>query len=40
MAKEMEILFHSGECPYNYQCRAVDCVDCMTIRMEEEDGKS
>ena len=38
----MEILLHAGECPHNYQCRALDCMECMEIYMDKggaEDGK-
>lgn len=38
--QKMEVLFHSGECPYNYQCKAMDCTECMKIHMEDEDGES
>lgn len=35
--KQMKILLHSGECPFNYQCKDVDCIKCMNIYMEEKD---
>ena len=31
-------LLMNSECPYNYQCKAVDCLDCIEIhRGEKED---
>lgn len=34
----MGALLMNAECPYNYQCKAVDCLDCIEIhRGEKED---
>lgn len=27
----------AGECPFGYDCRAVDCEECAKIRAETED---
>ena len=36
---ESELLM-KGDCPYHYQCKAVDCMECMKIyHGEKEDSK-
>lgn len=35
--KSMEILLHAHECPFNYQCMAVDCVECVKIYTEQQN---
>lgn len=36
-------LLHGRECPFDFQCLATDCVECVKIHMEKEgepeDGK-
>lgn len=27
----------AGECPFGYDCKAMDCEDCAKIRAAEED---
>lgn len=37
---ESELLM-KGDCPYNYQCKAVDCMECVEIHHgEKKDGQS
>ena len=35
-------LLHNRECPFDYQCMACDCIECVKMHMEkgETDGKS
>ena len=28
-------LLHIRECPFGYQCKATDCIECVKIRMEK-----
>ena len=28
-------LLHNRECPFGYQCKATDCIECVKIRMEK-----
>ncbi len=30
-------LLMNGDCPYNYQCKAVDCMECVEIHNEKKD---
>ena len=32
-------LLHNRECPFDYQCKAVDCVECVKIHMEKEGAE-
>lgn len=33
-------LLQKKDCPFDYQCRAMDCMECIEIRREgEDDGK-
>ena len=34
-------LLHDRECPFDYQCVATDCMECVKIHMEKgaTDGK-
>ena len=34
-------LLHKRECPYGYQCKTNDCMECAKMHMEkgENDGK-
>lgn len=34
--KESELLMNS-DCPYNYQCKAVDCMECVEIHRGEKE---
>lgn len=36
---EMETLLIGGECPFNYQCKHPDCMECMNIHMGEGGGE-
>ena len=38
----MAALLHSRECPFGYQCVAMDCVECVKKYMEKgaANGKS
>ena len=31
---EMQTLLHAHECPFDYQCKAVDCIECVKVHME------
>ena len=36
----MADLLLNMDCPFGYQCKAVDCMECIEMHMEEsEDGK-
>lgn len=37
----MAALLHERECPFDYQCMATDCIECVKIHMEKgaTDGK-
>ena len=28
-------LLHERECPYDYQCMATDCMECVKMHMEK-----
>lgn len=30
-------LLMNSDCPYNYQCKAVDCMECMKIYHGEKE---
>ena len=34
-------LLHGRECPFGYQCKNTDCIECVKIRMEKgsDDGQ-
>ena len=32
-------LLYDRKCPFDYQCKAVDCVECVKIHMEKEGRK-
>lgn len=32
-------LLHERECPYDYQCLATDCMECVKIHMEKGENK-
>ena len=29
-------LLHARECPFDYQCMATDCMECVKMHMEKE----
>ncbi len=29
-------LLHERECPFDYQCMATDCMECVKMHMEKE----
>ena len=31
----MAVLLLNQECPYNNQCKAIDCMECIEIHKEE-----
>lgn len=32
-------LLHGRECPFDFQCLATDCMECVKIHMEKEGEK-
>lgn len=40
MSDQLSTLLYERECPYDYQCLATDCMECIKMHMEgEKDGK-
>ena len=40
--QKLATLLHDRECPFGYQCKANDCMECVKKHMEKgvTDGKS
>lgn len=38
--QKIKALLHERECPFDYQCRDVDCFVCMKLHMEEADHEA
>lgn len=36
MDKNTATILHAGECPHDYECLAMDCMECMKMHQERE----